>query len=182
MHGEFRSGQTVCPRTQAHRRQAVAAGRCGDAAAGLSGAMRLIESLHAAQAAFGYLDETAMRYVAKSLRVPLSKVFGVATFYHHFTLKPQGKHAASCAWGPPATSRARAKILEEIEGRVQDQGRADDGGQRTVAAVGAVHRGVRPGARGGARRGRDGQGDTRSKWSRRSKGSSHRDTGRTSPK
>ena len=52
----------------------------------------LIETLHTVQEAFGYLDEQALRYVAMSLRVPLSRAFGVATFYHFFTLKPAGEH------------------------------------------------------------------------------------------
>ena len=42
------------------------------------------------QEAFGYLDEQALRYVATSLRVPLSRAYGVATFYHFFTRSPQG--------------------------------------------------------------------------------------------
>ncbi len=40
----------------------------------------LIETLHSVQDAFGFLDETAMRFVAGSLDLSLSKVFGVATF------------------------------------------------------------------------------------------------------
>ena len=52
----------------------------------------LIEVLHAAQEAFGYLDTDTLEYVARSLGV-LSKVYGVATFYSFFTLKPQGEHA-----------------------------------------------------------------------------------------
>jgi bidirectional [NiFe] hydrogenase diaphorase subunit len=44
----------------------------------------LIETLHTVQEAFGYLDDQALRYVAMSLRVPLSRAFGVATFYHFF--------------------------------------------------------------------------------------------------
>jgi len=52
----------------------------------------LIETLHTVQEAFGYLDETALRYVAVSLRVPVSRAYGVATFYHFFTLKPAGEH------------------------------------------------------------------------------------------
>ena len=46
----------------------------------------LIETLHTVQETFGYLDEEALRYVAISLRVPLSRAYGVATFYHFFTL------------------------------------------------------------------------------------------------
>ena len=41
----------------------------------------LIEVLHAAQEAFGHLHPEALRYVARALRLPLSKVFGVATFF-----------------------------------------------------------------------------------------------------
>ena len=50
----------------------------------------LIEALHAAQEAFGFLDEDALHYVGDTLGVPHSRVYGVATFYSFFTLKPQG--------------------------------------------------------------------------------------------
>lgn len=52
----------------------------------------LIETLHCVQSAFGYLDDTALRFVAHELHVPQSLVYGVATFYHAFTLKPEGHH------------------------------------------------------------------------------------------
>src|SRR5664279_3517225 len=52
----------------------------------------LIEALHAAQEAFGYLDDGALLYVGDTLGVPHSRVYGVATFYSYFTLKPQGEH------------------------------------------------------------------------------------------
>ena len=52
----------------------------------------LIETLHTVQDCFGCLDKASMRFVAQSLRVPLSTVYGVATFYHFFKLKPPGKH------------------------------------------------------------------------------------------
>lgn len=59
----------------------------------------LIETLHTVQEAFGYLDEIALRYVAVSLRVPLSRAYGVATFYHFFTLKPAGEHTCVICLG-----------------------------------------------------------------------------------
>jgi len=59
----------------------------------------LIETLHTVQEAFGYLDEEALRYVAVSLRVPLSRAYGVATFYHFFTLKPAGEHTCVICMG-----------------------------------------------------------------------------------
>ena len=69
----------------------------------------LIEALHSAQEAFGYIDDDALRFVSDSLAVPPSTVFGVATFYHYFTLKPPASTPASCAPGPPATSTARPR-------------------------------------------------------------------------
>ena len=70
----------------------------------------LIETLHTVQEAFGYLDKAALQYVAAALRVPLSRAYGVATFYHLFNLKPQGSTPASYVSGPHATSKALASI------------------------------------------------------------------------
>jgi hypothetical protein len=42
----------------------------------------LIETLHTVQEYFGYLDKPSLKFVAASLRVPLSQAYGVATFYH----------------------------------------------------------------------------------------------------
>jgi bidirectional [NiFe] hydrogenase diaphorase subunit len=81
----------------------------------------LIEALHAVQSAFGFLDETGMRYVAKSLRLPLSKVFGVATFYHHFTLKPQGKHCCVVCMGTACYIKGAGEILEQVGARYRIQ-------------------------------------------------------------
>ena len=77
----------------------------------------LIESLHSVQQAFGYLDDDAMRYVAKSLRVPLSKVYAVSTFYHYFTLKPQGKHACVVCLGTACYIKGSGEILKEVSKR-----------------------------------------------------------------
>jgi len=75
----------------------------------------LIETLHSVQQAFGYLDEEALRYVALSLRVPLSQVYGVATFYHFFTLKPQGEHSVILCTGTACYIKGVPKLLETIE-------------------------------------------------------------------
>jgi len=66
----------------------------------------LIETLHTVQSSFGYLDDDAIRFVAGSLRVPLSQAYGVATFYHYFSLKPPASTRSPSAPGRPATSRA----------------------------------------------------------------------------
>ena len=75
----------------------------------------LIESLHSVQDAFGFIDETAMSFVAESLDVPLSKVYGVATFYHLFTLKPQGRHSCVVCTGTACYIKGAQSLIERIE-------------------------------------------------------------------
>lgn len=72
----------------------------------------LIETLHSVQEAFGYLDEPALRYTAAALRVPLSKVQGVATFYHFFTLKPQGRHVCVVCTGTACYIKGASALLK----------------------------------------------------------------------
>lgn len=77
----------------------------------------LIETLHTVQESFGYLDETALRYVAGILRVPLSRVYGAATFYHFFTLKPKGKHTCVVCTGTACYIKGASSLLNAIEKR-----------------------------------------------------------------
>lgn len=74
----------------------------------------LIEVLHAVQQAFGFLDDEALTYVAESLSVPLSKVYGVATFYSLFTLKPQGEHTCVVCTGTACHITGSGAILTQI--------------------------------------------------------------------
>src|SRR5690242_18434494 len=75
----------------------------------------LIETLHSVQESFGYLDETALRFVALTLRVPLSRVYGAATFYHFFTLKPKGKHACVVCTGTACYIKGAPALLAALE-------------------------------------------------------------------
>lgn len=75
----------------------------------------LIETLHTVQEAFGYLDEQALRYVATSLRVPLSRAYGVATFYHFFTLKPAGRHTCVVCLGTACYIKGGQQLLEAVQ-------------------------------------------------------------------
>lgn len=74
----------------------------------------LIETLHSVQECFGYLEKTSLRYVALALRVPLSRVYGVATFYHFFALKPTGKHVCVVSMGTACYIRGAQGLLAEI--------------------------------------------------------------------
>ena len=59
----------------------------------------LIEVLHTAQELFGHLDHDILFYVAHGLKLPPSRVYGVATFYHFFTFKPKGEHRCTVCLG-----------------------------------------------------------------------------------
>lgn len=74
----------------------------------------LIEALHSAQAAFGFIDSDALRYIGESLSVPPSKVFGVATFYHYFTLKPRGEHTCVVCTGTACYINGALEMLASI--------------------------------------------------------------------
>jgi len=75
----------------------------------------LIETLHTAQETFGYLENETLKFIAKRLRLPFSKVYGVATFYHFFRLKPKGKHNAVICMGTACYIKGADKILEALE-------------------------------------------------------------------
>jgi bidirectional [NiFe] hydrogenase diaphorase subunit len=75
----------------------------------------LIETLHTVQECFGYLDETALRFVAGTLRVPLSRVYGAATFYHFFTLKPKGRHTCVVCTGTACYIKGAPALLQAVE-------------------------------------------------------------------
>ena len=75
----------------------------------------LIEVLHAAQGIFGFLENDLLIYVARALKLPLSRVYGVATFYHFFTLKPNGKHTFVLCTGTACYVKGANKIQHAAE-------------------------------------------------------------------
>lgn len=79
----------------------------------------LIEVLHSVQECFGYLDDIALRWVARSLRLPPSKVYGVATFYQFFTLKPQGEHTCVVCTGTACYIKGSTALLNAVESAIK---------------------------------------------------------------
>jgi bidirectional [NiFe] hydrogenase diaphorase subunit len=75
----------------------------------------LIEILHKAQELFGFLEEDVLFYVARGLKLPPSRVYGVATFYHLFTLKPQGKHTCVICMGTACFVKGADVLLRSVE-------------------------------------------------------------------
>ena len=68
--------------------------------------------LQAAQEIFGYLPEEVQIMVAEGLDIPLSEVYGVASFYAQFTLNPKGKYQISLCLGTACYVKGASDVLE----------------------------------------------------------------------
>jgi bidirectional [NiFe] hydrogenase diaphorase subunit len=75
----------------------------------------LIEVLHKAQELFGYLENDLLLYIAQNLKLPPSRVYAVATFYHFFTLKPKGAHTCVVCMGTACYVKGADKVMAAIE-------------------------------------------------------------------
>lgn len=75
----------------------------------------LVMVLQEVNAEHNYLPPEALRYVAEKMDVPLSKVYGVATFYKAFHLEPRGRHVISQCLGTACHVRGATKIKGKIE-------------------------------------------------------------------
>jgi len=75
----------------------------------------LIEILHTAQSAYGYLPKNVLTYITKALRLPPSRVFSTVTFYHFFSLKSQGEHTCLVCTGTACYVKGAQRLLDEIE-------------------------------------------------------------------
>jgi NADH:ubiquinone oxidoreductase subunit E len=74
----------------------------------------LISILEDVQEHYNYLPEKVLRAVAKKLRLPLRDVYGVATFYSAFSLKPKGEHIMTVCLGTACHVRGGQRIVDTI--------------------------------------------------------------------
>jgi len=75
----------------------------------------LIAILQEIQSAYSYLPEDVMNYVATALNITPGSVFGVATFYSHFTLEPKGKYVIKVCDGTACHVRKSTDIIRTLE-------------------------------------------------------------------
>ncbi|MBQ4286185.1 MAG: NAD(P)H-dependent oxidoreductase subunit E [Bacteroidales bacterium] len=75
----------------------------------------LISILHECQNNLGYLPEAVQRIIARKLGIPVSKVYGVVTFYSFFSMTPKGKNPVSVCLGTACYVRGSDKVLEEFK-------------------------------------------------------------------
>jgi bidirectional [NiFe] hydrogenase diaphorase subunit len=74
----------------------------------------LLEVLNTAQEVFGFLSQDLLIYISNHLKVPMSQVYGVATFYHMFTFKPKGEHNCIVCKGTACHVKGADEIIEAM--------------------------------------------------------------------
>ena len=79
---------------------------------------RLVPILQAVQEEYRYLPEEVLTYVATALDVSPAHVYGVATFYSHFAIKPKGKHVVRLCDGTACHVKESIPILEALRKRL----------------------------------------------------------------
>jgi NADH-quinone oxidoreductase subunit E len=77
--------------------------------------LALIAILQEIENLYGYLPDWALRHVSEKLNVPMTQVYGVASFYDAFHLTPRGKHLIRVCLGTACYLRGSARVLEAVE-------------------------------------------------------------------
>lgn len=98
---------------------------------------RLITILQEVQEVYKYLSKDIISYVATSLDVPVAQVYGVATFYAHFSLNPKGKHILRLCDGTACHVKKSHALLECINNKLNlsDEKRTTDDALFTLEQV-----------------------------------------------
>ena len=96
----------------------------------------IIGALHEVQNTYGYISEVAQKYLSKELNVPMSKIYGIITFYSRFTLKPKGKHHIQVCLGTACYVKGADKVLERFKQKLNiDDGKTTEDGMFSLESV-----------------------------------------------
>ena len=71
--------------------------------------------LHKVQGEYGYLPAEVQELVAKELGIPVSRVYGIVSFYSFFTMTPKGEYPISVCLGTACYVRGAEKVLDELK-------------------------------------------------------------------
>jgi NADH-quinone oxidoreductase E subunit len=88
----------------------------------------LIPVLHEVQDVYGYLPKEVLMFVAEKLHLPMTEIYGVATFYSFFSLEPKGEHVIRVCLGTACYIKGAQGILDQLcqELNVKVQGTTED--------------------------------------------------------
>ncbi len=99
----------------------------------------LISILQDIQAEYSYLPVDALEYVSKEMDIPRVQVYGVATFFKAFSLKPKGRQQIQVCMGTACHVRGSKKVLEELERKLEIKaGDTTPDGEYTLETVNCV--------------------------------------------
>lgn len=76
---------------------------------------RIIQILQNIQAEYKYLPKDVLEYVSQKVKMPLSTIYSIATFYAAFSLIPRGKHLCTVCMGTACHVRGAPDVLARIE-------------------------------------------------------------------
>ena len=75
----------------------------------------LMPIMQKAQEIYGYLPPEVQKHIAIKMGIPVSEVFGVATFYSQFLLNPKGQHPVSVCLGTACYVKGSGLLMEKLE-------------------------------------------------------------------
>ncbi len=96
----------------------------------------LIPVLHDVQQLYGYLPEEALRVISDELDIPMTEIYGVASFYHFFSLEPKGKHIIRVCLGTACYVKGGQTILNRLSQELEvEVGKTTLDGKFTLEAT-----------------------------------------------
>lgn len=97
---------------------------------------QLIRVLHHAQGLFGYLPKEVQQFVGKEMNIPVSKIYGVITFYSFFRMQPIGEYSVSVCMGTGCFVKGSQNIMEQFKTVLKIQpGETTEDGMFTLSDV-----------------------------------------------
>ena len=89
----------------------------------------VINVLHKVQGEYGYLSAEVQEVIANELNIPISKAYGIVSFYSFFTMTPKGRYPISICLGTACYVRGAEKVLDEFKRllNIQVGGTTEDG-------------------------------------------------------
>ena len=101
----------------------------------------LIRVLQQAQGLIGYLPAPVIKTISRDLKIPLSEVYGIISFYHFFSMVPKGRYVIQVCMGTSCYVKGGQKLLNALkkEWELEPDGITDDGrfSLETVRCLGA---------------------------------------------
>jgi NADH:ubiquinone oxidoreductase subunit E len=96
----------------------------------------LIPVLHGVQELYGYLPEEVLREVSEGLNIPMTEIYGVASFYHFFSLEPKGEHVIRVCLGTACYVKGSQNLINRLSQELNvEVGKTTSDGKFTLEAT-----------------------------------------------